>query len=213
MARTAFLLIAASMSALLCCPADAQLTTSASGDDGRVSVTASVDRDSVAPGEVARISAGSKVLVQGPLQFPQGNHQPLAFLYLQTPAGDVFVYPKSGISPKKCRALELTDYRRPLLLTKGFGVTVIMYDIPMVNPSPEWLDARTLEPVQPNFRTEGVYEAWVKYTIPNIEGLPADAWNGTVETDRFRFTVREFPVADRRGDATAEHIAHIESFI
>jgi hypothetical protein len=58
-----------------------------------------------------------------------------------------------------------------------------------------------------------VYEAWVKFSVPQVEGAPADAWHGTVETDPVRFTMREIPVADRRDSPTAEQMAHLEAHV
>ena len=63
----------------------------AKGDDGRIEAVVSVSRVTVAPGEVYRIDLTYKVLVDGPLRFPQHYHQPLAILYLQTPAGKKLV--------------------------------------------------------------------------------------------------------------------------
>jgi hypothetical protein len=194
-------------------PRNEPWANSASGDDGRVRVTVSVYRDRLAPGENARISATSEMLVDGPLRFPQGYHQPLAFLYLRTPAGKVFVYPDRGVSPRSFRALEAKDYIWPFLFKKGIGGLVLSHDIPLVHPSPGWLDPKSFDSVRPNLRAEGVYEAWVRYTIPRVEGVPDDAWHGTVETGRVRFTVREIPVAQRRDKATAEQIAHLAAYM
>lgn len=185
---------------------------SAAGDDGRLSVTVSVYRDTVAPGERVRIRATSDVLVDGPLRFPQGHHQPLAFIYLETPGGEVIVYPQNGTSPLSFRALEKKDYDQHFLVKKGPAGQVIAYDIPLANPSLDWRDARTLEPIRPDLRQEGVYQAWVRYAIPKVEGVADDAWTGSVETERIRFTVREIPVADRRAEATDEQIAHLEAY-
>jgi hypothetical protein len=201
------------LSALFIPPRDEPWKVSASGDDGRVRVTVTIYRDTVAPGEVAGIRATFKVLVDGPLRFPQDYHQPLAFLYLRTPAGQVIVYPQRGVNPQSCRALALRNYRRSVGVERGFAGPVIEYDAPMVSPSPGWLEPRTYESLRPNLRIEGVYEAWVRYTIPRIKGVPSDAWHGTVETDRIRFTVREVPVADRRAEPTAEQIAHLEAYV
>lgn len=194
-------------------PPDLPCGTSASGDDGRVSVTVSAQESTVAPGEIVQIHATSNVLVDGPLRFPQGYHQPLALLYLQTPTGKVIVHPEKGVSPKSCRPLAVADYQRPNLFGKGARGVVLSCDFPLVNPSPDWLDPRSFEPIRPDLRTEGVYEVWVKYTIPKIEGVPADAWHGSVESNRVRVKVREVSVADRRSEATAEQIAHLEAYI
>lgn len=194
-------------------PQERPRAQSASGDDGRVRVTVSVDRGTVAPGEDARVLAASTVLVDGPLRFPQGHHQPLAFLYLRTPAGRLIVHPQNGVSPRSCRALEPNDYARPSLFKKGAGGPVIAYDIPLVNPSPGWLDPETYEPVRPDLRREGVYVCWARYTVPRVNGVPEDAWHGPLETGRVRFTVREVPVARRRDEATAEQIAHLEAYM
>lgn len=213
MAAVALLFIAALASALPLPSKDEPGGASASADDGRLGVTVSIARSTVAPGETARIDATSKVLADGSLSFPHGNHQPLGFLYLRTPAGELFVHPESGISPKSCRALEKADYARASVRKKGSVGGLMSFDVPIVNPSPEWFDPRTYEPVRPNFRAEGVYEVWLKYTIPMIQGVPADAWHGTIETKPIRFTVREIPVADRRTEPTPEQLAHLDAYM
>ena len=213
MGTVAYILMIGTACGLPYGPKSEPWANSASGDDGRVRVTVSVYESMVAPGEICRLSADMRVLVDGPLRFPQrGYHQPLAFLYLRTPNGKVVVYPQRGVSPKSYRPLEPKDYKRFFLFKKGIGGPVIAYDIPMVNPSPEWRDPDTGEIVQPNLRTEGKYEAWVKYTIPKFEGIPDDAWHGEVVTKPVRFTVRAIPVAKRRAKATPEQIAHLQAY-
>lgn len=186
---------------------------SASGDDGQIRVTVFMYRDKVAPGEVVRISAGCQVLSDDSLRFPHNYGAPLAHLYLQTPDNKLLVYPEGGIPTKSGRPLEAKDYRRPTALKKGQGRKVLACIAPLVNPSPNWRDARTRELVKPNLRIEGAYEAWVKHTIPKVEGAPAGAWHGSVETGRIRFVVREIQVADRRQEPTAEQIAHLEAYM
>lgn len=186
---------------------------SASGNDGRLRVTVEVYRDTVAPGEISYLRATAEVLVDGPMRFPQGHHQPLAFLYLATPDGKVFFYSQSGVSPTSYRPLEKKDYVRFFLVKKGPAGQVIRCDAPMTSPSPDWWDAKTLERAKPNLRNEGVYEAWVNYSIPKIDGVPDDAWTGSVETKRIRFSVKEMPVADRRAEATEEQIEHLNAYI
>ena len=186
---------------------------SASGDDGQIRVTVFMYRDKVAPGEVVRISAQAEVLSENPLHVPYSHHAPIAHLYLRTPDNRLLVYPDGGVPMKSARPLQAIDYRMPVVRKKGQTYSVLWRDIPIVNPSPSWWDARTRQAVKPNLRIERAYEAWVKHTIPKVEGAPAGAWHGSVETGRIRFVVREIPVADRRQEPTAEQIAHLEAYM
>ena len=207
------LFIAACTLALPHGPKTERWAMSASGDDGRVRVTVEVYRDIVAPGEISYLRATSEVLVDGPLRFPQRHHQPLAFLYLETPDGKVFFYSQGGVSPTSYRALEKKDYDRFFLVKKGPAGQVIRCDASMTSPSPDWWDAKTLDRAKPNLRNEGVYEAWGKYSIPKVKGVPDDVWTGSVETKRVRFRVKAMPVADRRAEATEEQIEHLNAYV
>ena len=213
MTATAFILFAASAIAMFFQSEDQPSPTSASADDGRVRVTITIDRGRVAPGENLSISASCEVLADGALQFPSGNSQPLAFIYVRMPNGNVIAYPKGGGSPKSRRAFGIADYSRPLNLSKNRHTSIIYSIVSMVNPSPGWVNPDTFDAVRPNFRTVGEYEAWVKYTIPKVDGAPVDAWQGTVETERVRFTVREIHLANRRAEVTPEQAALLEAYI
>lgn len=192
---------------------DKPLTNSTLSADGRVAISVVMDRTTVAPGEDVFISVSCTVPGHELVFLPNGNSQPLCFLYIKSPTGDVAVYPQNGTSPKTCRPLELGDYAPPTVFSDGRGESAIEREIPMVNPSPGWLNVSTYEPVNPNLRTEGVYEIWVKYTIPRIENAPSNAWHGTIESRRLRFSLREIPVAIRRDKPTAEQLDHLKVYL
>lgn len=192
---------------------DQPLVTSATGSDGRVIVSAYINDDIFTPGELVRITAGYKVLSEDALLFPQNQYPPLAFLYLRVPSGKVLVYPQRAISPKEHRLFSASDYRRPLLLNEGQGVSLISHHFALVNSSPAWREAETFERVKSTLRDEGLYEAWIEFAIPDVEGSPPGAWTGTVETGRIRFAVRELPVADRLLEPTPEQLHLVEAYL
>ncbi|MHB1037218.1 MAG: hypothetical protein ACYC35_21510 [Pirellulales bacterium] len=186
---------------------------SESGEDGRVRVTLSLNRVKLPPGESVAIEATSLMLSDEALVFPANYGAPWTRVYLQTPNHRLFVYSGIVVSMKRNRPMKATDYRGPTILKKGQGRQILGWDIPLVDPSPFWFDAQTEEPVRPNLRTQGTYEVWAVYKIPEIQGSPAGAWHGSITTGRIRFVVRDIPAAERRQAPTTEQAEHLTAYL